>query len=93
MSPESGNVRSLSLDSGKKVWTDPAKMAGFRTETSGSSPINDRTRSYPVGLAGVWLESGGQCLVPVAGFRRRQVTGDQMLLDSGAGWIPTIDNC
>jgi hypothetical protein len=39
-------------------------------------------------VAGIW-----QRLVVVAGFWRRQDTSDRMLSDSGAGWIPTIDNC
>jgi hypothetical protein len=34
-----------------------------------------------------------QRLVAVAGSWHRQDTGNRMLSDSGAGWIPTIDNC
>jgi hypothetical protein len=48
MSPESGNDRSPSPESGEHVWLDPAKIAGFRQDTSGPGQI----RSDPVILAG-----------------------------------------
>lgn len=46
-------------------------------------PISNGIRS--VGIQRRWLN--------VAGFRRWQVFGNRMLSDSGASWIPTIDNC
>jgi hypothetical protein len=48
MSPESGNDRSLSPESGEHVWPNPAKIAGFRQDTSGPGQI----RLDPVILAG-----------------------------------------
>jgi hypothetical protein len=48
MSPESGDDRSPSPESGEHVWPDPAKIAGFRQDTSGTGQI----RPDPVILAG-----------------------------------------
>jgi hypothetical protein len=39
LSPESGNVQSPLPDSGEHVWSDPTKIAGFRSDSSGSSRI------------------------------------------------------
>jgi hypothetical protein len=38
-------------------------------------------------------ETDRQHPATVVGFRRRQNSGNQMLPDSEAGWIPTTDNC
>jgi hypothetical protein len=48
LSPESGNDQSTSPESGEHVWLDPAKIAGFRRDTSGPGQI----RPDPVILAG-----------------------------------------
>jgi hypothetical protein len=48
MLPESGDDRSPSPESGEHVSPDPAKIAGFRQDTSGPGQI----RTDPVILAG-----------------------------------------
>jgi hypothetical protein len=106
MSLQSGNVRSPLPDSGEKVWPnsagnfrirlDPDYFGQIRQESSGSSTINGRIRSYPAGSSQIRPDpvgSGGRHQASVAGFRCRQDASDRRLSDSDAGWIPTIDNC
>jgi hypothetical protein len=74
-------------------------MAGFRPETSGSGRFgqiptvlarSDKSRPDS-GRFGQIRQYSGRNLVAIIG--RRQDTGNRMLSDSGAGWIPTINNC
>jgi hypothetical protein len=39
LSPESSNVQSSLPDSGEHIWSNPAKIAGFRSDSSGSGQI------------------------------------------------------
>jgi hypothetical protein len=85
LSPESGNDRSPSPESGEHVWPDLAKIAGFRQDTSGPGQI----WPDPVILAGsrqdqwpesglIWLDSGRisvQIRSNQAGFRPVSVHG------------------
>jgi hypothetical protein len=66
-----------------------------------SSWINSRIRPDPVGSQPFWPESnnipagiwsaGGR--IPATVEFRWPDSGDRMLSDSGADWIPTTDNC
>jgi len=74
LSPESGNIRSLLPDSGEHVWPDPAILAiSGRLLTMAKFRQNIRQDFAGIWSVGIWRQ-----WPDVAGFRRRQSSGDRI---------------
>jgi hypothetical protein len=85
--PESGNVRSPLLDSGERVWPDPAKIARLlriRSDPAGSQPFwLDPAEFWPflassdrlLTMAGIWSTGIQRQWPDVAGFQWPDVAG------------------
>jgi hypothetical protein len=91
LSPESVNVQSPSPNSGKHVWPNPTKMAGFRQNSSGSDQIRSDPGHFSQIQPDQWPNSVISGRIPPEVGSPASSCGGQMSPDFGAGSIPMAE--